>query len=637
MNQRAQKDRYLHEAARLPLSQLVGRAKSTLEAVPIFVNSLIGEYGAINFDQLTKTKTVDELLSRADDSGASEIFNFVHEVALRPGTKDDAQAESRRRMIADFFLTLVRKRRPEPFSASDKDRADTLWIPVFSPLVELGYEIAKPGSKGQNTPSPPMSKKSQEVFRTRMMSCLNHILAAKIDEDFLLPFVVANKLHELRKSSRVAFDADETVSDILDKSMKTLAKLAEKEQKKQGSQKASYKAFKLLFSLSVIQVYNEETDVVPVLEDLEVCYKGWKKDEESSSMLVEILLSFISKPSTIYRKLAEQVFTAFATELTADGLQSMLDVLDKKESLAGQQELFDNADDDAEDGAEEDEESDLDDEDASDVEMIDGEDDSDVEAISAGEEDGSASEADEDGSEGSDDEEDEEEADGELNDFEQKLALALGTGKVTGVDGDAGSDSDESDMDDDQMMALEGHLTTIFRERKKMGSKKKDNKDAKETIINFKSRVLDMLLIYVKQAHANVLALDLIMPLLIVIRTTTSRPVGEKASNVLRQYFDTCNKSKELPQLEDTEDLLELLGNIHTEMKANASKQHSNACSRSSLFISKLLVNADAKHYEAVADLYTQLQKEWFLEPKSAIQPSVFTEFVSWSIAMKKR
>lgn len=187
------------------------------------------------------------------------------------------------------------------------------------------------------------------------------------------------------------------------------------------------------------------------------------------------------------------------------------------------------------------------------------------------------------------------------------------------------------------MEALDGHLTTIFKERAKTSTKKKDNKDAKETIVNFKSRVLDLLIIYVKQAHANPLALDLIMPLTVLIRTTTSKAVSDKAFNVLKQYFDSCSKSKELPQPDNTDDLMEIFNNIHTEMKANASKLHSNACSRSSLFVAKILLNKDVKMYTEVANAYTRLQAEWYLDPKSSVQPSVFTEWVSWSIATRKR
>jgi DNA polymerase phi len=38
------------------------------------------------------------------------------------------------------------------------------------------------------------------------------------------------------------------------------------------------------------------------------------------------LLSFASKPSQLFRKMSEQVFGAFADQVTADGLQSLISV-----------------------------------------------------------------------------------------------------------------------------------------------------------------------------------------------------------------------------------------------------------------------------------------------------------------------
>ncbi|KAG9543039.1 hypothetical protein KCU97_g21882, partial [Aureobasidium melanogenum] len=353
------------------------------------------------------------------------------------------------------------------------------------------------------------------------------------------------------------------------------------EQKQTDSKRAPLRAFKALYALSILLVYNGEADVVPVLEDLELCYQSWKKSEDASVMLVEILLSFISKPSAVYRKIAQQVFEAFSSQLDAEGLQSMLDILDKSENLSGQQELFEQADD-----AEEDGESGSD-EDASDVEMIDGEDDSDVEVDSDVEiVDDAESGASEDDSDEEADAEDAEDAD--LEDFENKLALALKTQKPT--EGD--SDFDESDMDDDQMMALEGHLTSIFTERKKNTSnKKKDNKDAKENIVNFKNRVLDLLTIFAKQEHSNKLTLDLVLPMITLIRTTTSKQISDKAFGLLQQFFGACNKSKQFPEADEASEVLALLHSVHDEIRANASKLHSNACSRSSLFLAKILVN----------------------------------------------
>lgn len=186
------------------------------------------------------------------------------------------------------------------------------------------------------------------------------------------------------------------------------------------------------------------------------------------------------------------------------------------------------------------------------------------------------------------------------------------------------------------MMALEGHLTTIFKEKKKLSNKKKENKDAKENIVNFKNRVLDLLTIYAKQEHANPLALDLILPMITLIKTTSSKQISDKAFSLLQQYFTACNKSKELPELSTPTEAMEILEAVFADMRANASRLHSNACSRSSLFLAKIIINEDSKHFAEIADMYNDLQKEWYQDPKSHIQPSIFTEWTSWSIATRK-
>lgn len=71
-----------------------------------------------------------------------------------------------------------------------------------------------------------------------------------------------------------------------------------------------------------------------MLDELKMCYDKFlshkkSNDEESgqaSDALVEILLSFASKPSHLFRKMSEQVFGAFAEKLTPTGLQSLLAV-----------------------------------------------------------------------------------------------------------------------------------------------------------------------------------------------------------------------------------------------------------------------------------------------------------------------
>jgi hypothetical protein len=349
-------------------------------------------------------------------------------------------------------------------------------------------------------------------------------------------------------------------------------------------------------------------------------------------VLVELLLSFVSKQSALFRKLAEQVFSAFTGSLNADGLQSMLDILTQKESLSGQQELFAQGGDEegaAEEGS--DDGSAIDVEDMSDVEMVDGE----AVGVDGSDESGSDDEDEDsdDESSGDDDEADEGD-DEELAAFDRKLAEALGT---AGFDMDADEDDQDSDMDDEQMLAVEPALEKVFKEIKKRSGKKQDNKDAKDNIINFKNRVLDLLTIYVKAQHANILALDILMPLTTLIRTTSSKPTAEKAFAVLRNYFDACSKHKSTPAVSDSEPILALLASVHGEMAKDGSKLHANACSRSSLFLAKVLVAMDPKHYTAIATMYAELQEKWWLDPKSKVHGSVFTEWTSWSIATRKQ
>lgn len=93
-------------------------------------------------------------------------------------------------------------------------------------------------------------------------------------------------------------------------------------------------AFKLLYSMTILQVYNGDADAVSMLEELDFCFSkiyGDKKSKDedasdASDALVEILLSFASKQSQLFRRMSEQVFGAFADKITETGLDSLTSV-----------------------------------------------------------------------------------------------------------------------------------------------------------------------------------------------------------------------------------------------------------------------------------------------------------------------
>lgn len=275
-----------------------------------------------------------------------------------------------------------------------------------------------------------------------------------------------------------------------------------------------------------------------------------------------------------------------------------------------------------------------DDEDDDDEEMSDADElDSDVEVVDASDEEKSGP--------GSEEENEE-----ELAAFDAKLAEALGTRRA---DEDLAADDSSSDsggeMNDEQMEAVDEMLARVFKARKRALNKKRDKKDARETMVNFKNRVLDLLEIYVKKCTSSVLALDLLLPLLRLTRTSTVKQLSQKAGNVLREYTRLC-KGNALPKLSssdaegDGEDQVQaawdLLRAIHREAMLSGPPAHAASASQASLLLVKVLVAHDKNNISAVVDLYAETRKTQLLSNKCHVQPTFFTDWNNWCVNASK-
>ena len=369
-----------------------------------------------------------------------------------------------------------------------------------------------------------------------------------------------------------------------------------------------------------------------MLDDLDSSRKAMLKSKQSTTTegqdaFVEIILSFLGNPRTLFRKIAEEAFTIFISDITPDGLSSLADVLDTDESLAGQRELFnqDGDEDELEDADSNEGKSE-----DSDVEMITG---------SGSDEDESPSGPDDDEDDETDDDDDDSEEDEELTNFNNLLALTLQTSKPT-VDGEEeDEDSDDSDMDDEQMMALDPHLTKIFQQRSQVTSNKKDREGAKQNVVQFKSRVLDLLSIYMEKEYSNTLTLEIVLPVLRRIRASANKQLADKSFKLLKTYFDVrAHHKASLPKPDEPEHVWEILKSIHEEAKVGGgSNLHATACSSASLHVAKILIGLDKNNYAGVVDVYSESQKKWFMDKKSGIQPAIFTNFLNWSANVQKQ
>ena len=297
-------------------------------------------------------------------------------------------------------------------------------------------------------------------------------------------------------------------------------------------------------------------------------------------------------------------------------------MLDTKENASGQEEIFDKDDEDAEDAP-----------DLEDLEIANAHSDQ-IGADEAGS-DIPSSETPPIAS-SNEDTDDDNVDEGDLAAFEAKLAQALGT-KPSGKDTESSNESESTseDMNDEQMEALDAQLVKIFRERKKVTSKKHQLKDAKETIVNFKCRVLELLEIFIKQKYASPLSLDLLQPLLKVIRTTTSSLVSSKACGLIRDYARLC-KGKNVPYNENKDAIFDVLHSVHDEATKEGSNAYTSACSQASLIVVRVLDTQDRENLRQVAATYARTQERLLFDPQCKVRVSFFLDWLNWCAQVRK-
>ncbi|KAK2624058.1 hypothetical protein QTJ16_006692 [Diplocarpon rosae] len=610
INHVQESDRFLHQAANKSLNVLVNAVHANPEILAIILPCLISGHGAYNFDRISKTKTIEKLLGLVVDSNVTSIIGILKEpVLILEGTDTDLvkEAEVRRQIFGDYILIIIRK-----VNLIDDETRNITWI------KETALPILARFAYGENFKcKPPFSEKTRTLFRNRLMSSFSHLLSDLKGYTFpcdLLTTFAADGVQ-----------MDDEITDAKDRAVSTLEKISKKIKKSKAESKAPLQALALLYSLVVFQLYNGEPDAVSILDELKLCYdklirhKNSEGDRvDASEVLVELLLSFISKPSHLLQKVTQHVFGAFMEDITTGGLKLMTDVLGADENLRGQQQLFDQEPED-----EELMDVDSNDEVDSDVEVVDMDADEGHLNGHLNGEAGDSSEEDEDDDAAND--EDEEDA----KSLELALAQALGTRPVGQEGSEDASDSD-ADMTDSEMMALDAKLVEIFSQRKKTPNKKQELKDAKETMINFKRRVLDLLDIYVKKQPTNTLAFGLLLPLLQLIRTTRTKQLARKAENLI-QAFAKASKGAKRDGISgiNSSEQIKLIKAIHLEASKDQSISFARAASSASLLVASSLYRADKGSVKKISSVYRDSQVAW-VEGDVKMLAVFFVDWINW-------
>uniref|UniRef100_A0A8D0RJT2 Myb-binding protein 1A n=1 Tax=Sus scrofa TaxID=9823 RepID=A0A8D0RJT2_PIG len=309
-----------------------------------------------------------------------------------------------------------------------------------------------------------------------------------------------------------------------DRMLKTLKEL----ETHSSEAKAKATAFQHLLLLVGIHLFKSPAESCDLLGDIQTCIKkslGEKTRRTRSKatnpqelpwveVLVEILLSLLAQPSHLMRQVARSVFSHICSHLTPRALQLILDVLNPEES----QDEDDNVvvtDDSKEEPLGEAEDKSSDDEDNK------GDKNSESEEESDGEES------------------DEAERDGDVDQgFREQLMAVLQAGKALGG-GDGEDDDDDEELGDEAMMALDENLASLFAEQKLriQARREEKNKLQKEKALrrDFQIRVLDLIEVLVTKQPENPLVLELLEPLLHIIRRSMRTSSAKQEQDLLHK------------------------------------------------------------------------------------------------------
>lgn len=556
----------LHKAAKKAVSTMQKVAEEQKDKGPFIVQGLLTENGSPVFDRLTKSKTVANLIVTLDEEGLLAVVDIFRDVILNDdddSTSSGIFNDGRRQWAADQIVGIIRNGKVIK-SESVMQRALDLFI-VY------GYF----SSTLRDTAS---------MFRSRLSACLSGLT-----QDSWSVYVVRKILARQKKTpDEFLIEMDDAVWKEVRRSMKRVQQMQNDESNSSVKLGGIQKSWELFFTHTILDLFDGDAEAFASLND---ALSVDDQQGQNGTAFTELVLNMMTKGSASSRRVSEQVFSSSVTTMTLDSLQLLLDVLKTPESVAGQEQLFENGEDkEMEDGS-----------------TQDGEQPSDDQSMGTS---GT--------SESETEDESEDEVDAEIGEEEAKFNKALADALQT-KETESGHES-ESLMDDDEMMAIDEQIADIFRQREpnKKPSKRVERKQARGRVVNLKTQVLGLLEILVRRvqgAENQGLLVSLYFPLLVFTRTTSDFTLRGKARRLLR---DRLCRAK-VTAISD-EDTLKVLQEVHTE----AERGGDSCCSAASLCLYRML--KDKKQGD---DIYIASFTNWARNANSRMIRALFVDFVN--------
>lgn len=645
INQSSDNKRFLSKIAKKTLNSIVEVTKTQpLKIKPILNQLLIGEFGNLQFDRLTKSKTVELMLKNSNDLTNLEVSEFFISI-LNDCSNNNDESIKRSKWVIDQLLHFVRYNKNVLSSNSDMKWVDL----ILKSLVLKAY--FKPNDDEENSIAP--------FAQERLNSILSDVISIpRTDTQTWSYKTLTFLLSEFENSNsdlKPIFTFDDEISQTLNKTFKILRKIRSVRESTNHLDNPKLLIFELLNSMVLLQLYTGDfAESVEILTELQDYYynsiKGSSENDNDVIGIVEILLNFLSQKSALLKKLSYIVWENYCDKIDIDCLELLFNVINTKENKEGQKALFEAENEFVEeDDEEEDEDGEHDHEHTHSHghEHDHSHDNGDDESSSSDE-----SESNEESEEEFEEEEEEETKETEkvdekskIEEVEKKTNVALAEALKIPHNGEVILSSDEDDfsdesMDDEQMMEIDGQLAQIFKQRQdalstvngKSGSVLKlEVEEARSNITLFKNRVVDLLEIFVKKNPDSELIVLMVLPLLRGLKLTLDKSLAVKIFKLLRNKI--CKSKIEKLTIVNEDELIETLEKIlHKDymLKNSNTNDFNSASSQCSIFISKQIIELNEDSVDKIIDIYSNLLKNWFKKKNSNLPSTLFFDFIYW-------
>ncbi|KAI0290438.1 hypothetical protein B0F90DRAFT_1812301 [Multifurca ochricompacta] len=581
-------DRYLHSFARQiasPATKIISTVQRDPTLGLAFILQLTGVHGNQQFDKLTRTKTVESILTTMNVEVWCLTFSNISNNS--PRTRHDIQViDARRSWVIEQFAALFRN-----CAIPKNDEWMHLildWFVIHGIfIVKKKFRRGSPAA-AYGVPLPPLSDNLRRECRECLLSCLADLtrLSAVTKS--------ANQTQKMKEDPKhveplIYFDqADREKLQDAFKMVICLRKVS-------GDKKEEAQGVELLLQSCILRFYvgdsNHRGDscidsasrLFSLSQNNLDSNESFKDDElqvEPIDILADLIIGFLEMGLHL------RVLSA-VKDSTIGLILTQLERRDPSELVAD----FDEIDEDDNQSFE------------NNHDMGGG---SNAESFLTGVKDDENSKSDE-----------------ASNEELRKKTTGFTWANSTDAKGDMSGEESEAGPDDDQMLAMDDQLALIFKDRaREKKGKGKGLRWSTKGATHFKNRILDLLNIFVRRQPRSPHILRLLVPLL-VLTFSDEKQLSEKAAGLLKSRI---GKLKEVPSAIDIVKTSDILNELHIRARKVHSRDALAAIGLCSLYVSRSLLSVGAE--ETVRLAYNVSLIDFTERKASDLDTQFFCDFI---------